>query len=58
MSDLHITEAEGTARGGGFADVSQNVRAARVYGVLAEAEWGTVGFRVVRTLETPQVSSE
>ncbi|MGD9634356.1 MAG: protein kinase [Pirellulales bacterium] len=49
-SPLVILENQGTARGAEFADVAQNIRAARVYGVPASAEWGTVGFRVVRTI--------
>jgi serine/threonine-protein kinase len=37
-------------RGGDFGDIGQNIRAARRAGVPAQAQWGTVGFRVIRTL--------
>ena len=51
-------ELQGTVRGGEFGDLSQNMRAARRYSVPAQAEWGTVGFRVVRTVTDSQVQSE
>lgn len=54
-SSLVINSNQGTARGGEFADVAQNIRAARVYGVPASAEWGTVGFRVVRTIAAEEL---
>jgi formylglycine-generating enzyme required for sulfatase activity len=36
--------------GGDFGDIGQNIRVARRVGVPANAQWGTIGFRVVRTL--------
>jgi formylglycine-generating enzyme required for sulfatase activity len=44
---------QGLAIGGDFGDLSQNVRAARRTGVPATAQWGTIGFRVVRTMPKP-----
>lgn len=44
---------QGTVRGGDFGDLNQNIRAARRAGVPANAEWATIGFRVVRTMPRP-----
>jgi formylglycine-generating enzyme required for sulfatase activity len=39
-------------RGGDFGDIGQNIRAARRADVPGQAQWGTVGFRVVRTMSS------
>jgi hypothetical protein len=45
--------SQGVVKGGDFGDLSQNTRAARRAGVPANAQWATIGFRVVRTMPKP-----